>query len=220
MNRHIVRLLYEVLSRVGGNPALAAADVPDRWLIENVEGQHPLRPGRALDLGCGAGRNTRYLARHGWDVTGIDMIGRAIDTARSTAVGDAATARFLQGDVTRLDDLDIGDGYDLIVDSGCYYGLSDDQRDAYADGVTRVAALSALLLMAGFTKIPGIIPGISEDDLLRRFPVWTLRACAAVPIEEIMRHTRIPLPLKVAMRSSRLQIQRFELTRGSTDLTG
>jgi SAM-dependent methyltransferase len=209
MNRRIVRLLYEVLSRIGGNPALNAADVPDSWLEDYVESQS--QPGRALDLGCGAGRNTLYLARRGWDVLGIDMIGRAVGIARSRAVGDAANARFLQGDVTQLDDLDIGDGYDLIVDSGCYYGLSDDQRGAYAEGVTRAADEHALLLMAGFTKIPGIIPGISEDDLRRRFPAWTVRAAGVVPMQEIVRHTSIPLPLEVGLRSGRLQIRRFEL---------
>ena len=220
MNRQVVRLLYEVLSRIGANPALNGADVPDTWLVEQVDGEHPLQPGRALDLGCGAGRNTRYLARRGWEATGIDMIGRAIDLARAGAAGDAASARFLQGDVTRLDDLDIGVGYDLIVDSGCYYGLSDAQRDDYADGVTRVAAPGALLVMAGFIKLPAIIPGICEDDLRRRFPKWILRASAAVPMEEIARHTRIPLPVKVGMRSGRLQIRRFELVHQNTETHG
>jgi SAM-dependent methyltransferase len=137
--------------------------------VELVAGEARLEPGRALDLGCGAGRNALYLARHGWNVTGIDMIGRAVDKARSRAVDDAAKARFLQGDVTKLGDLDLGDGYNLIVNSGCYYGLSDGQRDAYAAGVTTVAAPEALLLMAGFSKIPGIVAGISEQDLCRRF---------------------------------------------------
>jgi SAM-dependent methyltransferase len=215
MNARILRLVYEALSWIGLNPALHAADVPDGWLVELVEGKHRLTPGQALDLGCGAGRNTRYLARHGWDVTGIDMIGRAVEKARSRAVGDAAKARFRQGDVTRLADLDLGGGYSLIVDSGCYYGLADGQRDAYAAGVTRVAAAGALLLMAGFTKIPGVAAGISEDDLHRRFRGWQIRVTAQVPVDEIMRHTRIPLPLKAGLRSGRLQIRRFELTRVS-----
>lgn len=218
MNRHVLRVLYEVLSRIGLNPSLAAADVPDGWLVEHVEGEHPLPPGRALDLGCGAGRNTLYLARHGWDVIGIDMLGRAIEKAREKArskgIGDAATARFVQGDATRLAELGLGDGYTLIVDSGCYYGLAANQRDAFATGVTRVAAPGALLLMAGFTKIPGIAIGISEDDL-RRFPGWEMRTSAVIPMEEIMRHTPIPLLLKAAMRSGRLRIRRFELSRRS-----
>src|SRR3984893_15835263 len=128
MHPRALRVLYEVLAATGLNPALAAADVPDTRLMELVEGANPIPPGRALDLGCGTGRNTLYLARHGWYALGIDMLGRAIDTTRSRAVGAAASARFVRGDVTRLSDLGIGDGYHLIVDSGCYYGLSGPQR--------------------------------------------------------------------------------------------
>jgi SAM-dependent methyltransferase len=214
MNPRALRILYEVLSRIGFNPSLKAADIPDSWLVEHIEGEHPLPPGRALDLGCGAGRNTLYLARQGWEVTGIDMLAPAIDKARSKAVGDAAKARFLQGDVTRLGDLDLGDGYTLINDSGCYYSISDNQRDAYAAGVTQVAAPEALLLMAGCTKVPGLIPGISEEDLRRRFSGWELRGSAVVPIEQLARHTRIPFPMRAGLRSGRLQIRRYELTRG------
>jgi SAM-dependent methyltransferase len=213
MNPRALRVLYEVLAAAGLNPALAAADVPDTRLVELVEGANPLRPGRALDLGCGTGRNTVYLARRGWYAVGIDMLGRAIDKAGSRAVGAAAPARFIQGDVTRLNDLGIGDGYDLVVDSGCYYGLSGQQRDAYAAGVTRVAAPDALLLMAGFTKIPGVAAGISEDDLRRRFDGWRIQTNAQVSADEIMRHTHIPFPLKAALHSRRLEIRRFELIR-------
>jgi SAM-dependent methyltransferase len=213
MNPRALRVLYETLSRIGLNPSLQAADVPDTWIVPFVEGPQRLEPGRALDLGCGAGRNSRYLVRHGWDAIGIDMLGSAIDKARFRAVGTAAKARFLQGDVTRLADLDIGDGFSLIVDSGCYYGLSDDQRDNYAAGVTHVAAPRALLLMAGFTKIPGIIPGISEEDLRRRFSGWDLQTSATVPADDLARHTRIPFPLKAGLRTGRLVIRRFELTK-------
>jgi SAM-dependent methyltransferase len=213
MRPSALRILYEVSSRFGFNPSLKAADVPDGWLVDHVEGERRLPPGRALDLGCGAGRNTLYLARHGWDATGIDMLSRAIETARSKAVGDAAEARFLQGDVTKLGDLDLGDGYTLINDSGCYYGVSDNQRDAYAAGITQVAAPEALLLMAGFTKVRGLIPGISEEDLRRRFVGWKLRSSADVPIEQIARHIRIPRPVQVGLRSGRLRIVRFELSR-------
>jgi SAM-dependent methyltransferase len=213
MNPRALRLLYEALSRIGLNPSLKAVDIPDTWIVPFVEGPRRLEPGRALDLGCGAGRNTRYLARHGWEVTGVDMLGRAIEKARSEAVDAAVQPCFLQGDVTRLADLDIGDGFSLIVDSGCYYGISSDQRASYATSVTRVAAPGALLLMAGFTKIPGIIAGISEADLRNRFRGWELRTGASVPIGDLTRHTRIPFPLKAALRTGRLRIHRFELTR-------
>ena len=214
----------EVVVIGGGSAGVAAArrlhDASIRCLLVEARGRLGGRAwtvtdasGFALDLGCGSGRNTRYLIRHGWDAIGIDMLGPAIDKARSQVVETAAKARFLQGDVTRLNDLHIGDGFSVIVDSGCYYGLSGDQRDSYAAGVTRVAAPGALLLMAGFTKIPGIIPGISEEDLRRRFRSWDLRTSAAVPADHLARHTRIPFPLKALLRTGRLEIRRFELTK-------
>ncbi len=43
---------------------------PDAALVELVGG---LRPGRALDLGAGKGRNSLWLARQGWQVTAVDL---------------------------------------------------------------------------------------------------------------------------------------------------
>jgi SAM-dependent methyltransferase len=211
MNPLLIRIVSGIMSRFGFTPALSAGDVPDDWLVEVVEGPSPLPPGRALDVGCGGGRNTLYLARHGWDAVGVDITEACIDQARSCAAEAASSARFILGDVTKLVELGVGDGYTLINDSGCYYLLSDKQRNAFADNVNRVAAPHALLLMAGFTKLPGA--GINEDDLRRRFPDWNIRASARVSPDEIMRHTRVPPPLKAGLRSGRLQIRRFELVR-------
>ena len=47
-----------------------------------------LRPGTALDLGCGEGGDTIWLARHGWRVTAVDVSPTALDRAAA----DAATA--------------------------------------------------------------------------------------------------------------------------------
>ncbi len=41
-----------------------------------------LAPGRALDLGCGAGRSAGWLADRGWRVTGVDFSEVALDLAR------------------------------------------------------------------------------------------------------------------------------------------
>ncbi len=44
-----------------------------------------LRPGRALDAGCGHGSDTFWLAAHGWHVTAVDFSAAALAHARSTA---------------------------------------------------------------------------------------------------------------------------------------
>jgi len=44
-----------------------------------------LKPGKALDLACGAGRNALWLAEHGWDVTAVDGAATAIEILRNRA---------------------------------------------------------------------------------------------------------------------------------------
>lgn len=58
-----------------------------------------LKPGAALDVGMGNGRNAVYLARKGWKVTGIDASREAVKQARAEAARlgapfDAQVAQF------------------------------------------------------------------------------------------------------------------------------
>jgi len=55
--------------RYAGEEPLFTAD-PSRFLGQEVAG---VEPGRALDLGCGEGRNALWLAERGWHVTGVDF---------------------------------------------------------------------------------------------------------------------------------------------------
>jgi SAM-dependent methyltransferase len=78
-----------------------------------------LKPGRALDLASGPGRNSLYLAAQGWQVTSVDGSPLAIEILR-----DRARERKLAIDA-RVADLESSEfviepgGYDLICD--CYY---------------------------------------------------------------------------------------------------
>lgn len=55
---------------------------PNRFLMEAAAG---LAPGRALDVACGQGRNSVWLASLGWTVTGVDWSEVAVDGARRLA---------------------------------------------------------------------------------------------------------------------------------------
>lgn len=122
-------------------------------LVEVIEGNSALPPGHALDLGCGTGTNVLYLARHGWLATGIDFAAPAIASAQQklrNARDLAGSARFLCGDVTRLDALPLDGPYTLFLDLGCFHNLEPDDRRRYVSGISSLAAPGALCLLYAF----------------------------------------------------------------------
>ena len=48
-------------------------------LVEGTNDTPPLPAGPALDLGCGTGDSSIYLVQHGWKVTGVDFVPKALD---------------------------------------------------------------------------------------------------------------------------------------------
>jgi SAM-dependent methyltransferase len=138
-------------------------------LVEGNGDTAPLPAGIALDIGCGTGDSSIYLAKHGWKVTAVDFVPKALDKARTKAAAKQAAVDFVHADVTRLSTEGVGSGFGLIVDNGCLHGMSDEDRDAYVREVTAVAAPDARLLIVAFT--PGSFPvrGIAPEDIKQRF---------------------------------------------------
>lgn len=80
---------------------------PNRFLPELVS---DLEPGTALDLACGEGRNAIWLARQGWDVTGVDFSPVAIEKAWQ--LGDDEAVQWVVADVT---DYEPEEMFDLVI---------------------------------------------------------------------------------------------------------
>jgi SAM-dependent methyltransferase len=129
----LMRSAAELGYRAGLGPR--PSETPDARLVELVEGSSALPPGRALDLGCAAGRNLLYLARHGWDATGVEMVARALAGAQRAAAAGGVTVRLVHGDVTRLEELAAGDGHTLAMDGGTA-GRRDGGTAGRRDGGT------------------------------------------------------------------------------------
>jgi SAM-dependent methyltransferase len=164
------QLVYRLIYRLG--LIVWQRSAPPAELVALVEGPTSLPAGRALDLGCGTGVDAIYLAAHGWQVTGVDMVPKALATARRKAAEAGAAPRFIRGDVTRLHDLGTGGGYTLLLDFGCFHTLPQDRRPAYVDAVSRAAAPGATLLLYGFRRPPKAAPmhaGLNPDDVQQRF---------------------------------------------------
>jgi 2-polyprenyl-3-methyl-5-hydroxy-6-metoxy-1,4-benzoquinol methylase len=120
-------------------------------------------PGKALDLGCGTGTNAITLARHGWQVTGIDFIPRAVRTARRKAAKAGLHIDFHVADVSDLDWL--SGPYDYVLDIGCLISLSAAQQTEYARGVARLLRPGGWFMLYGWLPRPwqGRIMGLSPE---------------------------------------------------------
>lgn len=92
-----------------------------------------LLAGRVLDLGCGTGTNLIYLAQHGWEGIGVDLIKLPVEKARQKAEQANVTDKltFHNGDVLKLANLGVGGKFKLIIDIGCGHNLPDNKLPAY-----------------------------------------------------------------------------------------
>jgi SAM-dependent methyltransferase len=94
----------------GDPPTDGYASVPSEFLIESLKGR---KPGAALDVGTGQGRNAVWLATQGWDVTGIDISGVGLDAAKANAAKSGVSIRTVK---TAYADFDFGTAkWDLIA---------------------------------------------------------------------------------------------------------
>lgn len=171
--------LYRFLYAVGLTPWEADAEsvAPElRTLPARVEQSLDRPLGAALDLGCGRGRWSQELAERGWDVTGIDIIPKAVLDARRRAEERGVAVRFVQGSVTALRDADVGTGYRLILDVECFNHLSEGQRAAVGREVDAVAAHDAQIVLLVWSRAHRgpFPPGAGRDDVAAAFPRWRI----------------------------------------------
>jgi len=92
--------------------------------------------GRALDLGCGTGRASIYLAQLGWEVDGVDFIPKALELATDRAQKAGVSPRF---HLTSVTDLDFLSGpYDFALDVGCCHALATTELQVYHSQLKRL----------------------------------------------------------------------------------
>lgn len=99
------------------------SEEPSPFLIEAMNKR--TKPGKALDLGCGAGIFSVYIAKAGFDVTGVDFIPEALEMAKEVAKKEGVQVRWLQADLLNWEP---NETFDIILDSGCLHTISETER--------------------------------------------------------------------------------------------
>ncbi|MEW1724283.1 methyltransferase domain-containing protein [Streptomyces sp. NPDC093109] len=124
---------------------------PDENLVSYLD-RGLIPRGRALDLGCGPGRNALYLASMGFRVDAVDLSPAAIGWAEERAREAGADIRFHCGDAFGLSATELSGPYDLIYDSGCFHHLPPHRRVSYRDLLTRALAPGGHLSLTCFAS--------------------------------------------------------------------
>ncbi len=125
-----------------------------------------LKPGRVVDLGCGAGTNAIYLASKGFEVTGIDVAPTGLNQAQERAQKAGVQVRWLLADVLAPPDLE---PFDLIFDRGCYHHLRRINPAGYVETLRRYTrpGSRALILAGNANEKPHWGPPRVKEEELR-----------------------------------------------------
>ncbi len=125
-----------------------------------------IQPCRALELGCGTGTNSIWLAQQGFDVTAVDISPLALEQARRKAASSEVQIHFLEADVMNLPAL--GPPFPFFFDRGCYHVARRIDVNKFLSTLERVCQPGTIgLVLTGNAKEkhePGP-PVVSEPEI-------------------------------------------------------
>jgi cyclopropane fatty-acyl-phospholipid synthase-like methyltransferase len=145
----MMKRLYEPLYRI-----IRLFRLPIAWVfgtktdLEQLVESGRIPPGRAIDLGCGAGLEAIYLAKKGFDVTGVDFSATAIKMAREKAREEGVEVNIVQDDLTALQH--VSGTFDFLMDYGAINDLDQVDRQAYVKNVLPLSHPSSQFLLMCF----------------------------------------------------------------------
>lgn len=99
---------------------------PPALLVEALDQRKA--PGRALDIGCGAGSYSIYMAERGYRVTAIDFMPQAIAMLQARIAGRDLAIDAIQADVSQWS---ADAPFDIVLDIGCLHTPGTIDIDAY-----------------------------------------------------------------------------------------
>ena len=134
-----------------------ASPGPDEILRNQVEG---LPPGRALDIGCGAGGNAVWLAEQGWQVTAVDYSEVAVEKGKLLASERGTAVDFVVADAASFQPQG---RYHLIT--SFYIQLPPEHRAKMLSNAAEALAPGGALLFVSHDK-SSPPQGWAGDDLL------------------------------------------------------
>ena len=150
-------------SKIRAQGTIKLNQLPSHLLMQAVKG---VKPGRALDVEMGQGRNGLYLAQQGWDVTGSDFSAKALELAQENAKADGVTIHAV---LAKDEDFDFSQQqWDLIA------FLYPMEKRSFAKA-RQALKPGGLVVVEGFHQdVHGPAVRYGSNELLERFAGFTI----------------------------------------------
>jgi len=113
------------------------------------------QPKTSLELGCGLGRFSAYLAEQGISAIGIDFSSVAIKKANERLAEVKQKPQLLVGNVTNL--VNLTEPFDVAIDIGCFHCLAETAQKKYVSETYRLLKPNSTLLIWALDSSPSDI---------------------------------------------------------------
>jgi len=115
--------------------------------VKLLKGRTPTGKLKAIDLGCGEGKNSNYISENGINVIGIDQSDLAIHHANQ--LWKNSSALFITGDMQSVDGAE--NSFDLAVSTGSIHCLeSEEQVLSMITKIKRLLRLDGIFVFSSF----------------------------------------------------------------------
>jgi len=104
------------------------------------------KPGRLLEIGCGAGEAMLRFLKLGWDAHGVDSSQKTIDKTRAKHADAKLARRFRVGDARELKGIR-DESFVMVVDCHCLHSLIGEDRQRCLKSAFRVLKPGGCLLL-------------------------------------------------------------------------
>lgn len=104
-----------------------------------------------LDLGCGTGRNSNYLAEQGNKVIGIEISKTALSVAQNRARDLGVGVDYRIGDIGEKYDIE-NNSIDVILDVTSSNSLDEKGRDVYLNEMNRILKTGGYIFVRALAK--------------------------------------------------------------------
>lgn len=139
-------------------------------LVKLVYNQQ-IKPGeKVLEVGCGLGTESVFLAVRGMNVTAMDLSEDAINTGKNIAEQYGVDINWIIGDL--LEDELSEANFDVITDQGCFHHMKGDELVKYEERISKYLKPGGLFILRSFSDAmpKGEQPRrVTSDEMITTF---------------------------------------------------